>query len=401
MRIRFAAAIVLLIMISFHAFARGMEGDSLLIKSSEPTAQVKWYDRIQFRGYLQVRYNGLLETNSELGCSQCDKSWGTGGFFLRRIRMVFSGQIHERIFLYIQPDFASGGENIAQIRDAYFDVGLDAKQEFRLRVGQSKIPFGFENLQSSQNRIPLDRNDGLNSAVLNERDLGVFFYYAPEEIRERFRYLVSSGLKGSGDYGMFGLGIYNGQTANSPEKNGNFHVVSRLTYPMKLPSGQFVEASLQGYTGKFVINRNPLSDFDQTEFPEYRVASTLVIYPQPFGFQAEFNWGKGPQYNPDTNDVESTSLKGGYAMISYLKETGKGAIIPFSRYHYYAGGKKFEMDATRHRVKELEVGVEWQINRALELVTMYTVSDRSAQTSLDPLNQESGSLLRIQAQVNF
>lgn len=401
MRIRFAAAIVLLIMISFHAFARGMEGDSLLIKSSEPTAQVKWYDRIQFRGYLQVRYNGLLETNSELGCSQCDKSWGTGGFFLRRIRMVFSGQIHERVFLYIQPDFASGGENIAQIRDAYFDVGLDAKQEFRLRVGQSKIPFGFENLQSSQNRIPLDRNDGLNSAVLNERDLGVFFYYAPEEIRERFRYLVSSGLKGSGDYGMFGLGIYNGQAANSPEKNGNFHVVSRLTYPMKLPSGQFVEASLQGYTGKFVINRNPLSDFDQTEFPEYRVASTLVIYPQPFGFQAEFNWGKGPQYNPDTNDVESTSLKGGYAMISYLKETGKGAIIPFSRYHYYAGGKKFEMDATRHRVKELEVGVEWQINRALELVTMYTVSDRSAQTSLDPLNQESGSLLRIQAQVNF
>ena len=401
MRIRFAAALVLLIMISLSAFARGTEGDSLQNKTPELSTPVNWYDRIQLRGYAQVRYNGLFETNPDLGCSQCDKSWGTGGFFLRRIRLVFSGQIHERVYLYIQPDFASGGQNFAQIRDAYFDVGLDAKQEFRLRIGQSKVPFGFENLQSSQNRIPLDRNDGLNSAVLNERDLGVFFYYAPKEIRERFSYLVSSGLKGSGDYGMFGLGLYNGQTANLPEKNGNFHVVSRVTYPMKLPSGQFVEASLQGYGGKFVINRNPLTDFDRIEFPEYRFGTTFVVYPQPFGIQAEFNWGKGPEYNPDTNDVELTSLKGGYAMVSYMKETAKGAIIPFSRYHYYAGGKKFEMDATRHRVNELEIGVEWQFNRALELVTMYTVSDRSAQNSLDPLNRERGSLLRIQAQVSF
>ena len=104
--------------------------------------------------------------------------------------------------MYIQPDFASGGGNFAQIRDAYFDLGLDQKQEFRLRIGQSKVPFGFENLQSSQNRIPLDRHDGMNSAVANERDLGVMFYYAPTEIRKRFSHLVSSGLKGSGDYGF-------------------------------------------------------------------------------------------------------------------------------------------------------------------------------------------------------
>lgn len=401
MRIQFAAAIVILTLFSTNAFARGMEGDSLLIKKTESSAPVKWYDRIQLRGYAQIRYNGLLETNPNLGCSQCDKSWGTGGFFLRRIRMIFSGQIHERVYMYIQPDFASGGQNFAQIRDAYFDLGLDAKQEFRLRIGQSKVPFGFENLQSSQNRLPLDRNDGLNSAVLNERDLGVFLYYAPSEIRERFSYLVSSGLKGSGDYGMFGVGIYNGQTANLPEKNRNFHAVTRVTYPMKLASGQFIEASLQGYAGKFVINRNPLTDFDQIEFPEYRFGPTFVIYPQPFGLQAEFNWGRGPEYNPETNEVEDAPLKGGYVLASYMKKTGKGAIIPFTRYHYYSGGKKFELDATRHRVNELEIGIEWQFHKALELVTMYTISDRSAQNSLDPWNQERGSLLRIQAQVNF
>jgi hypothetical protein len=54
-------------------------------------------------------------------------------------------------------------------------LSFDTKKEFRVRVGQSKVPF-FENLQSSQNRLTLDRNDALNSAVANERDLAFFYW---------------------------------------------------------------------------------------------------------------------------------------------------------------------------------------------------------------------------------
>ncbi|MEZ5949741.1 MAG: porin [Planctomycetaceae bacterium] len=61
----------------------------------------------------------------------------------------------------------------AQIRDLYSDLYLDDDKVNRFRVGQSKVPHGWENLQSSQNRLPLDRDDGFNSAVKNERDLGV------------------------------------------------------------------------------------------------------------------------------------------------------------------------------------------------------------------------------------
>jgi hypothetical protein len=45
--------------------------------------------------------------------------------------------------------------------------------------------------------LTLDRNDALNSAVANERDLGAFFYWAPSKIRERFAMLVKDGYKGS------------------------------------------------------------------------------------------------------------------------------------------------------------------------------------------------------------
>jgi hypothetical protein len=55
----------------------------------------------------------------------------------------------------------------------------------------------------------------------------------------------------------------------------------------------------------------------------------------------------------------------------------------------------------KHRVKELEIGVEWQPHRAFELVAMYTISDRTFENSLNPSNRQKGSLLRLQAQVNF
>lgn len=210
MRLKWAA--LAFILITFNTSVKSQNqilADSTQQKvASTPLNQPnEWYKRIQIRGYAQLRYNRLFETNSKLKCDQCDRSWGeNGGFFFRRIRIIFFGNVHERVYIYIQPDFASSGgaNHLAQIRDAYFDLALDKDKTFRLRVGQSKVPFGFENLQSSQNRIALDRNDGLNSAVANERDIGVMFYWAPKHIRQRFSWLVSSGLKGSGDYGVFG-----------------------------------------------------------------------------------------------------------------------------------------------------------------------------------------------------
>lgn len=182
----------------------------------------KWYDTFSLRGYIQARYNAF-QSNPNLGCEQCDKSWnGNSSFFIRRARLVFSGQIGKQVFFYFQPDFASstsGGLNFGQIKDAYFDLGLDSKNEYRIRIGQTKIPYGFENMQSSSVRIPLDRADALNSAFTNERDLGVFFYWAPKEKRELLKNLVKDGLKGSGDFGIFAIGVFNGQTPNQLDQN--------------------------------------------------------------------------------------------------------------------------------------------------------------------------------------
>ncbi|MBK8145736.1 MAG: porin [Bacteroidetes bacterium] len=361
------------------------------------------------RGYVQARYNRLLETNAQLKNEQGDKSWGAdGGIFLRRVRVILYGQVYKNIYFYIQPDFGSSasttGLNFGQLRDCYFDVGVDKKNEFRFRIGQSKVPFGFENMQSSQNRLPLDRNDALNSAVSNERDLGVFFYWAPKNIRERFSKLVSDGDKGSGDYGVLGLGVYNGQTANKPELNNRPHVVARLTYPFKIGS-QIIEPALQGYTGKYVVAKDQLSPgvkhVKDLNYTDQRVAASFVMYPKPFGIQAEYNVGKGPEFNPGTDSIEVQNLSGGYITLNYKAHIKKQLIFPFVRGHYYDGGKKHEKDARSYTVKELELGVEWQPSKNFELVAMYTISNRRFEDYSLQNNTQAGRLLRLQAQVNF
>ncbi|MCC5813871.1 MAG: hypothetical protein JJT78_03885 [Leptospira sp.] len=364
-----------------------------------------WYERISLRGYTQIRYNRLGETNPELKCEQCDRSWGeNGGFMLRRARMVFSGDVHPNVFVYIQPDFASTsgtGLHFAQIRDIYFDLSLDDEKEFRFRVGQSKVPYGFENLQSSANRLALDRNDPLNSAVANERDLGFFFYYAPKEVRRTFKYLIQSGLKGSGDYGMIGVGAYNGQTANNAEANDEPHAVARVTYPWRFANGQIFETGVQAYKGLYKLRNKTKGVGGEDEFLDERQAVSFTWYPQPFGFQAEYNVGRGPEYNKETNDVELRNLYGGYLQLMMAIRYKSQLFIPFLKGQYYNGGKKHEIDARSHRVRDYEIGLEWQPHYAFELVVSYTRSQRRFEDGALPENYQEGSLVRIQLQINY
>lgn len=377
---------------------------------SKPAPEKKWFETFAIRGYMQARYNRLLETNPKLKCEQCDRSWGeNGGVFLRRVRIIVYGQISKQVYFYIQPDFASSASstnlNFGQIRDAYFDVGFDKKNEFRVRLGQSKIPFGFENMQSSQNRLPLDRADALNSPLSNERDLGAFFYWGPEGKRKLLADLVRDGLKGSGDYGLFGFGVYNGQTANRLEQNNQLHVVARFSYPMKI-GNQIIEPGIQGFAGQYVVPKDQISTGVKTtadrSYADERVAATFVLYPKPFGILAEYNMGRGPQFNKATNTIENKRLEGGYITLSYLKQLRNGQVlIPFTRAQYYEGGKKHELDTRSYSVRELEFGVEWQPVKQFELVGMYTFSSRRAEDFVLRDNLQTGSLLRLQAQINF
>ena len=210
----------------------------------------KWYERLGLRGYTQFRFSEVAQGEGAVLEVPADRSVNENeSFVIRRGRFVVSGDVSEHLALYAQADFnASTGaaDYSLQMRDLYADVNLDAKKAFRVRLGQSKVPYGWVNMQSSQNRGPLERPDALNSAVEGERDYGAYLMWAPPVVRQRYRDLVSQGLKGSGDYGAVAVGLYSGQGLNRSDQNGDPHVLARWAYPFKLPSGQFFEVGAQG-----------------------------------------------------------------------------------------------------------------------------------------------------------
>jgi hypothetical protein len=399
----------------------------------------RWYEKISVRGYTQFRYN--FTPNNELLTSPGDRSIVKDNeFFMRRARLIVSGQPHDRLFVYLQAEFAglvNNQENTSVLRDAYADIFLTENKEWRLRPGLSKIPFGFETVQSSQNRLAFDRNDGTFSAVPNERNYSLFLYYTPTVVRERFRRLVESGLKGSGDYGMLGIGVYNGQGIDQQDLNKNKHVIFHSAYPYEFSNGQIVQVGMDAYTGQVVVSTSPVVPTDPSltngqavspqitnsgNYLDERVTWNLVVFPQPFGLQAEYLIGRGPQLNNDRTAVELGSLHGGYVQLfyNYKCDTYCQNIFPYVRTQEYFGGQKLQSNAPQQSVRETELGLEYQFNRSLELTVAYSWTQRTSGDSATlPLNSlcsnsgspitciqtpyqlQTGNLLRFQLQWSF
>jgi len=376
--------------------------------SQDSTASNRpWYDRLSIRGYAQLRYNRLLETNEQLKCPTCDRSIGdNGGFFLRRARIAISAQVSDRISVSIQPDFATevgGKENTVVLRHYYADVYLDSAKTFRARVGQSEVPTGFEALQSSSRRATFDRADAMESSAPGEQDLGVFLFWTPSAAGQSFRDLASPELKGTGDYGVLALGLYNGQGGNRAEMNDAPHVIARVAYPFRIGSRR-VEANAYGYTGTYTIapSQRAPGVGGADDFIDQRVGASLVLFPQPLGFQAEWTTGRGPEYDASTNSITEQHLTGGYGLVSYEWQ-GPGArrVVAYTRAQYFQGAFKTDPDARSSVVHEYESGVEWNVQTGFELTAAYAISDRLYRDSAAPNNHQKGRFLRLQAQFSF
>lgn len=394
-----------------------------VVLASAPAHKSKaWYERLMIRGYTQMRYNAFLsgDDTAPAGVSRLrsvhDSSISDkGGFSLRRVRLVLQGDVTDRLSIYIQPDFAtsinnqSGGEKregFGQLRDAYADFFLDKDKRFHLRFGQSKVPYGWENLQSSSNRLTLDRSDAVNSAIPGERDLGIVAYYTPGHVQKIWDRLAADGQKLFGNYGAFGLALYNGQGTNRTEQDKHLMKVAMATWPFELDGlGGIFEGQVLEVGGSAILNKyRPeirAGGVSAIAYDDNHAGAHLILYPKPFGIQAEWNWGKGPQFDTATQTIRAKKLSGGYIQTMYrIKESPIGPIIPYARWQRYRGGWKAATNAPRLETNELELGVEWQIIKPLELTIAYASMKRS-EADERRTGRAEGQLIRTQLQFSY
>lgn len=426
---------------------KALEERAIETREGKAKNDEKWFNKISLRGYTQMRYNvglsGDRTDSSNLAVTNPNRhpelrSVGDGGiknnsgFTFRRVRLVFSGDINDYVSMYIQPDFATtnGDLNFAQLRDAYFDLHADKAHEYRVRAGQSKVPFGWENLQSSQNRLTLDRADALNSAVPSERDLGLFAYWTPSDTQKLWKSLTKKGLKTSGDYGVLGVGVYNGSSLNKAETNDNMYVVAHSTYPMDLGflgsflNGQVLEVGADAMGGQFTPTTAAYTPYDarldargrpiagasvaptirgdgNNNVSEGRVGVHAVLFPQPFGLQTEWNWGYSGALDTQTNIINKKGLNGGYVQAMYKIDNvfnTEGTVIPYVKWQTYKGAWKAATNSPFVNMQEIEAGVEYQVMKALELTLAYSHMDR---TNVANMGQARGDVMRMQLQVNY
>lgn len=369
----------------------------------------KWYERIKLRGWLQFRNEAVMHDTGGLFVMNDPFANHQSSLGIRRARLIFSGDVSSRLYVNTEFEFFAGvASNYAlQSRTFYADISLDPAREHRFRVGLSKIPFGFQTLQSDQTRLSLERAEAIDSAVENQSDMGVYYMWAPYHIRERFKDLVKMGLRGSGDYGVVAVGAYAGNNLNQPDNNGQTYWVGRVTYPFEFDNGQFLELSLQGYWGRYLPSTTGIAGVgtptvaNSHGVTDSRVAVSTILYPQPFGLESEWNWGRGPALSRDMRTITSDSLSGGYVQSSFRHVfANQRELIPFVRWQTYNGGRKFAANAPMDKVNEFGFGFRFIPYQEVELTAMYMHGTRT-NTNVAPYNTTNYDYLGIQAQVNF
>jgi len=75
-------------------------------------------------------------------------------------------------------------------------------------------------------------------------------------------------------------------------------------------------------------------------------------------------------------------------------------FMPYVRWQQYYGGKKNRTNSPFNVVRETELGLEYQFNRALELTVAYSWMKRT-DTQTAPYNINDGQVIRFQLQWNY
>lgn len=376
----------------------------------------RWYERIRINGYSQFKYNAGasnrlfdLPLNDSFGDQQGNE------FYVRRLRLVFQGQVSERVAFFTQFALEGTQQQLSnnEIIDAYADTYLTKDRVHRLRWGLHRVPNSFDTYRSSTNRQEMDRHESVQSGAPGERDLGVAYYWSPKVAQERFAQLAAY-HNGPGDYGVFGIMVYNGQSRSRLELNKDKHIGAKLSYPFQFQNGRMLEAGVLGYHGVFAVQgasqpnvnssaicSSPLGSEGGCDIKDQRVTAYVWTPPQPWGIQAEFTVGRGPKRNGQTNIIEESQIIGGYVQANYTwRYSDVGMLTPYIRYGEYYGGFKSLNGAPDGQSRTWNFGIAWEPDTHWRFMADYVFKDGLNSTLVANRMQSDfdASQLRFQAQ---
>jgi len=191
-------------------------------------------ERVKFSGYVQSQF-----TSDQAASPETD-------FRVRRARLKIEAPVTDLAGLTLQIDATKKVET----KDAYLDLGR--KQDlWRFRMGQAKVPFMYEVLESSSRRLSPERTALARTLFDGERDIGAWLHV---------KNALGDGVPGA----TLDIGAMSGNGPNASDNNDTKDVVARLRFPIsRKPVDKNTEADslYLGYlTGEFTDDEGMTTD---------------------------------------------------------------------------------------------------------------------------------------------
>ena len=242
----------------------------------------------RLRGFIQVHYRHAFETGTDGVVDNDD-------FRVQRVRLGVDGTVLPWIAYEIDID-PRAPEITGILRDAFISLKLPAKH--RLRIGQQKMPFGYENWTSSTRLYAVNRtevSDNLSRGV-NLRDVGLALV---GKVRLGDGWRFEDALAVSNGAGM------NVQNDDTPKKN----LWGRIALRYKTV-GFWTRLGVSGASGDMVdAGDDDLDPADDFVVDFHRLGTDVEVDQDWFFVAAEFVRGW------DTVDGEQEAINGYYVNL--------------------------------------------------------------------------------------
>ena len=317
----------------------------------------QWYDKIKFSGYGMLQYQWQDKDEKQ-----------TNTFNLRLMRMILDGKIGDFDWrAQIQGTNAKGaGEPTVQLMDLYAE--WVKHKEFRVRVGQFKRAFTFENPTH-----PITQGWYAYADVINRlsgfgdragekssggRDIGVQLQGDLFPASDGHRYL------------HYQVGVFNGEGINTKDKNEHKDIIGGLwvmpvsglrigAFGWKGSHGKMLDP-VKGTTRNLPLNRYCLSaEWDKDEYT----------------FRAEYLHSQGwaaEGIGSNVIDYSKGDKADGWYVFGIVPVI-KSKLHAKARYQCYRPSKCADTQKTMY-----EVGLNYFITKNLEITSEYArVNDRS------------------------
>ncbi|MDT8318271.1 MAG: porin [bacterium] len=243
---------------------------------------------VKISGYLNLRYRQAENISN--------------GFDIRRARLDIRGDIAEKWNYRFQSDFKGPS---AKVLDIY--AGYKAHPAFNITLGQQKIPFSLENLESNPRLKTINRSQVVEALVARGKD--VIGNQSGRDIG-----LKLGGALETDDWGKllnYAVGIFNGTGINASDDNNQQDYVGRVV----LTPVKHFSIGASGYAGRYVASGS-LAD-------RKRSGIEAKYDNKTFALSGEYIAGKD-----GTTEKEGWYLQGSYYVIPSTLE----AVLKYDRW---------------------------------------------------------------------